>query len=96
MEGVTPKCGKRGKVLLPGNSRHQGPEKNWPSGQALTSESSPAREARQDKTLNHKRKMMTEQYTKECVLTALGNQGRESIITQSFINIGILRLGFCT
>lgn len=40
--------------------------------------------------------MMTEQYTKECVLTALGNQGRESIITQSFINIGILRLGFCT
>ena len=50
MEGVTPKCGKREKVLLPGNSRHQGPEKNRPSGQASTSESSPAREARQDKT----------------------------------------------
>lgn len=26
---------------------------------------------------------------------ALSNQGRESIITQSFINIGIIRLGFC-
>ena len=31
VEGVTPKCGKREKVLLPGNSRHQGPEKNRPS-----------------------------------------------------------------
>lgn len=39
--------------------------------------------------------MMTEQCTKECALMALSNQGRESIITQSFINIGIIRLGFC-
>lgn len=38
---------------------------------------------------------MTAERCIECVLTALSNQGRESIITQSFINIGILRLGFC-
>ena len=75
MEGVTPKCGTREKVLLSGNSRHQGPEKNRPSARPRPQRAHQLeRLGRQ--TGNHERIMATEQCTKECALTALSSQGR--------------------